>query len=142
VPQYGTPPNLWLVAPTYRFGNNQRWVLLTCGLVDQRAGPRQIRRGYGLRWRAEDGKRFIGQLIHAEKFLTHSFLALERMLWCVCLAGGFLALLQREEEQLCQEIAEEVIYWENAYKLPVYRLLRGLQAISTRAGNTAVLVNA
>ena len=46
---------------------------------------------YALRWRAEDGKRLLGQIWHLERFWTRSFLALERMLGCVVLAGGFRA---------------------------------------------------
>jgi hypothetical protein len=61
VPQYGKPPRLWLVVPTYTFGDGQRWLLLTCGLVDQHLGPRQVRYHYALRWRAEDGKRSSGR---------------------------------------------------------------------------------
>jgi len=145
VPQYGVPPPLHLVVPTYTFVRDrkpERWILLTCGLIGHHVGPRQVRHYQGLRWRAEDGKRFLGQLMHVEKFLTLSFLALERMLWCVCLAGGFLSLLQREEAQLSRRLQEEVTYWDDPYELPVYRLMRGLQLASTRAGIAPVLVNA
>jgi hypothetical protein len=142
VRQYAASLQLWLVVPTYRFANNQRWLLLTRGLIGRHVGPRQVRGDYGLRWRAEDGKRFLGQLLHVEKFLTLSFLALERMLGCVCLAGGFLSLLQRDEPPLSRQLQEEVMYWQDPHELPVYRLLRGLQRASIRAGHMPMLVNA
>lgn len=142
VAQYGTPPRLWLVVPTYTFGDNQRWVLLTCGLVDQHTGPRQIRYHYALRWRAEDGKRLLGQLWHVERFLTRSFLALERMLWCVVLASGFIALLQREYPGLSEQLAKEVLYHEKPFKIPEYRLVRGLQAVAGRHAGMTMLNNA
>jgi len=142
VPQFGPSPPLWLVVPTYTFGNNERWVLLTCGLVDQHAGPRQIRYDYALRWRAEDGKRFLGQIWHVERFLTQSFLALERMLWCVVLAGGFVALLQREYPDPCEQLQREVLYHEKVITIPAYRLARGLQAVAMRHLGLSMLNNA
>lgn len=90
--------------PTYTYGQDQRWVLLTRGLIGEHTGPRQVRHAYARRWRAEDGKRFLGQLWHVERFLTRSFLALERMLWCVVLAAGFQAMVQREEPGLAAEL--------------------------------------
>jgi len=142
VPQFARTPPLWLVVPTYRFANNERWVLLTCGLVDQHVGPRQNRHYYGLRWRAEDGKRFLGQIWHVERFLTQSFLALERMLWCVVLGSGFLALLQRDYTPLCEQLQREVLYHEKPFTIPTYRLARGLQAVAIRRLGVAMLNNA
>lgn len=146
VRQYGTPPGLHLVVPTYTFmrnGKEERWMLLTCGLIGDHTGPRQVRYDYALRWRAEDAKRFLGQICHIERFLTRSFLAVERMLWCVTLAGGFLSELQRQEPQLSQQLQEEVLYWDNKYPiLPVYRLARGLQTLTTRSQHTFLAVNA
>jgi len=143
------PQRLWLVVPTYTFlrsGKRERWMLLTRGLIDQHVGPRQVRYHYALRWRAEDGKRFLGQIWHAERFLTRSFLALERMLWCLCLAGGFLAMLRREEPQLTQQLDQEVLYWDKdgPVKIPGYRTARGIQAVAlrTRALPMPVLNNA
>jgi hypothetical protein len=136
VPQFGTPPNLFLVVPTHTFmrnGKRERWLLLTCGLIGHHVGPRQARHGYGLRWRAEDAKRFLGQVCRVERFLTGSFVALERMPWCATLAGGFLSCLMREEPQLSQQIQEEVLYGDKDVVLPVYRLARGLHALSGRA---------
>jgi hypothetical protein len=145
VPQYGTPPKLFLVVPTYTFirnGKQERWVLLSCGLIGHQVGPRQVRYDYALRWRAEDGKRFLGQVCRVERFLTGSFIALERMLWCATLAGGFLSHLQREEPELSARIQEEVLYWDKDALLPVYRLARGLHALAARRGHAALAVNA
>lgn len=145
VVQANGPVPLWLVVPTYTFirnGKQDRWLLLTRGLIDQHVGPRQARYTYALRWRAEDGKRFLGQLWHAERFLTRSFLALERMLWCVCLAGGFVAMLQREQPNLCEELESEVLYHDKEPTIPGYRLARGIQAIATQAVGLPMLNNA
>lgn len=142
VPQFGTPPPLWLVVPTYTFGDGERWLLLTCGLIDQHAGPRQVRYDYALRWRAEDGKRFMGQMWHVERFLTQPFVSLERMLWCVVLAGGFLATLQREQPRLCEKLETEVLYHDKPFKIPGYRLARGLQAVAVHHRSMTMLNNA
>jgi len=145
VPQPEGPRPLWLVVPTYTFLRNaqpDRWVLLTCGRIDQHAGPRQVRHEYALRWRAEDGKRLLGQIWHVERFLVRSFLALERLLWCVCLAGGFLAMLQREEPALCRQLESEVLYLNEDCTLPGYRLARGMQAAAVRAVRMPMLSNA
>ena len=145
VPQIGTPPPLWLEVPDYTFfrnGKEERWMLLTCGLIGHHVGPRQVRHDYALRWRAEDGKRFLGQVAHVERFLVRSFVALDRTLWCVSLASGFLSLLQREEPQLSQALQEEALYWEKGFKLPVYRLAHGLQSLATRSGRVSLPVNA
>jgi hypothetical protein len=145
VRQYGTPPSLHLVVPTYSFfrnGKEERWILLTCGLIGHHVGPRQVRHGYGLRWRAEDAKRFLGQVCHIERFLMRSFVAIERMLWCVTLAGGFLSHLQREQKELSQQLQEEVLYWETDFVLPVYRLAHGLQMMTTCSDHLAMPVNA
>jgi hypothetical protein len=139
------PPKLWLVAPTYTFirnGKEERWMLLTCGLIDHHVGPRQVRYDYALRWRAEDGKRFLGQVCHVERFLVRSFAAIERTLWCVTLAGGFLSFLQREEPSLSQELEQHVLHWDVDFKLPVYRLAHGLQCLATRSGRTPMPLNA
>jgi hypothetical protein len=120
----------------------KQWVLLTSGLIGHRVGPRQVRYDYALRWRAEDGKRFLGQVCRVERFLTGSFLALERMLWCVSLAGGFLSYLQREEPSLSEQLQQEVLYWDKEAVLPVYRLARGLHALTTRSGPATLAVNA
>ena len=149
VPQFGTPPNLHLVVPTYTFvrnGREERWLLLTCGLIGHHVGPRQARYDYALRWRAEDGKRFLGQVCRVERFMVRSFVAIERMLWCVTLAGGFLSHLQREEPDLSQQLQEEVLYWDKPKDkdvvLPVYRLAHALHALATRSGRTTLAVNA
>jgi hypothetical protein len=145
VPQVGVSPKLWLEVPDYTFMRNrkeERWILLTCGLIGHHIGPRQIRHDYALRWRAEDGKRFLGQVGHVERFLVRSFVALERTLWCASLAGGFFSFLQREEPQLSQELQEEVLYWNKRFKLPVYRLARGLQSLTTRSDHATMPVNA
>lgn len=145
VPQYGTPPKLFLVVPTYTFFRNgkvDRWVLLTSGLVGHHVGPRQVRLDYALRWRAEDAKRFLGQVCRVERFMVRSFAAIERMLWCVTLAGGFLSHLQRTEPELSRQLQQEVLYWDKDVVLPVYRLARGLHALTTRAGPAALAVNA
>jgi len=145
VRQYGIPPKLHLVVPIYTFirnGKEERWILLTCGLVGHHVGPRQIRYDYALRWRAEDAKRFLGQIWHAERFLTRSFLALERMLWCACLAGGFIALLQRENPALCEELRGRVLYHRKEDRVPCYRLARGLQALAIEGAAMPMLNNA
>lgn len=135
---------LHLVITTYRFGaKRERLVLLTRGLIGQRVGPRQVRRMYARRWRAEDAKRFFGQLWHVEKFLTRSYVALERMLGCVTCAGGFLAELQRENPGLAREIEKEgVLYTHNKEKVPCYRLARGIMALALRHDPSSVLQNA
>jgi hypothetical protein len=145
VPQDSRSPALHLVVPIYTFwrdGKPDRWTLLTCGLIGHHVGPRQVRYDYALRWRAEDAKRFLGQIWHVERFLTRSFLALERMLWCVVLAGGFLARLQCRERRLCRQLETEVLYWDKPYKLPGCRMVRGLQAIAGQAGCLALPNNA
>jgi hypothetical protein len=145
VRQYGTPPKLHLVIPTYTFirnGKEERWILLTCGLIGHQVGPRQTRYDYALRWRAEDAKRFLGQIWHIERFLTRSFLALERLLWCVCLAGGFIAMLQREERQWCEELRSHVLYHRKKDRVPCYRLARGLQAVAVEGVAMPMLNNA
>jgi hypothetical protein len=146
VPQFGAVPNLHLVVPTYTFfrnGKQERWVLLTSGLIGHHVGPRQVRYDYALRWRAEDGKRFLGQVCHVERFMVRSFAAIERVLWCVTLAGGFLSELQRQEPDLSRELQEEVLYWDtDDVVLPVYRLAHGLHTLCTRAGPATLAVNA
>ncbi len=136
------PVPLWLVVPTSTFGDDERWLLLTRGLIDPRAGPRQVRHDYALRWRSEDAKRFLGQIWRLERFLTRSFLALERMLWCVVAAGGFLALLEQEEPQLTQELAQETVYWDKDEVIHEYRMARGLMAVAAQNGIVAVANNA
>jgi hypothetical protein len=139
------PQRLWLVVPNdewVRDNRPDRWLLLTRGLIDQHAGPRQVRYDYALRWRAEDGKRFLGQIWHIERFLTRTMLALERMLWCVCLAGGFLALLQRDEPELCQHLESEVLYHDKPPVIEGYRLARGIQAVAAHAIGMPMLNNA
>jgi len=145
VPQYGTPPALHLVVPVYSFiraGKPDRWTLLTCGLIGHHVGPRQVRYDYALRWRAEDAKRFLGQIARVERFLTRSFLALERMLWCVTLAGGFLSLVQREEPHLAAELEREALYRDRPFKIATYRMARGLQTVCVRSGRAPLTVNA
>lgn len=145
VPQHGPSPPLYLVVPVYSFIRDRkldRWTLLTCGLIGHHVGPRQVRYDYALRWRAEDAKRFLGQIWHVERFLTRSFVALERMLWCVVLAGGFLARLQCRERRLSRQLETEVLYWDKSYKIPGYRMARGLQAIASQAGCLALPNNA
>jgi len=143
--QVGTPPQLCLEVSEHTFIRNQkeeRWLLLTCGLIGHHVGPRQVRHDYALRWRAEDGKRFLGQVGHVERFLVRSFVALERTLWCASLASGFFSFLQREQPELSQELQQEVLHWRKAFKLPVYRLAHGLQSLTTRNGHVAMPVNA
>lgn len=145
VPQYQQSVTLHLVVPVYTFIRNSkpdRWVLLTCGLIGHQTGPRQVRYDYALRWRAEDGKRMAGQVWHVEKFMVRSLVAIERLLWCVCLAGGFLAELMRQEPRLCQNLQQEVLYWDDHVVLPVYRLARGLQMLNQRHGPGTLTVNA
>jgi hypothetical protein len=145
VPQYGTSPPLHLVVPIYTFmrdGKPDRWTLLTCGLIGHHVGPRQVRYDYALRWRAEDGKRFLGQIVRFERFMTRSFVALERMLWCVTLAAGFLSLMQREEPDLAAELEQEALYRDKPFKIASYRLARGMQSVCVRSGRTPVTVNA
>jgi hypothetical protein len=117
-------------------------MLLTCGLIGYQVGPRLVRYHYALRWRAEDAKRFLGQVCHVERFLLRSFLAIERMLWCVTLAGGFLSHLQRQEPQLSQQLQEEVVYGEKDFALPVYRLAHAPRTLLIRSGRTIMPVNA
>jgi len=137
------PPPLHLLVPTYTFGpREERWVLLTCGLLGHHVGPRQIRHDYGWRWHAEDAKRLLGQLWHVERFLTRSFLALEHMLACVVAAGGFLRLLRLEEPGLTEELESEVLYYTDTCVIPDYRLARGLQLLATQARYTSIANNA
>jgi hypothetical protein len=77
--------------------------------------------------------------------MVRSFVALERTLWCATLAGGFLSHLLCEEPELSRELREEVLYEDAAADvvLPVYRLARGLHALTARHGPAATLaVNA
>lgn len=134
---------LHLVVTTYRFGKRREpLMLLTRGLIGHHVGPRQIRRLYARRWRAEDAKRFFGQLWHVEKFLTRSYVALERMLSCVTAAGGFLADLQRANPALALELQKEVTYLDHKEKVPCYRLARGMEALALRRFPPGVLQNA
>jgi hypothetical protein len=135
---------LYLVVTTYRLGKRQeRLLLLTHGLIGHRVGPRQVRRFYARRWRAEDAKRFFGQLWHVERFLTRSYVALERMLGCVTCAGGFLADLQRANPALAQELQEQgVLYTHQQEKVPCYRLARGIEALALRREPPSMLQNA
>jgi hypothetical protein len=142
VHQLGAPARLWLVVPTYTFGSGERWVLLTRGRIDQHAGPRQVRHEYALRWRSEDAKRLLGQIWHVEQFLTRSFLALERMLWCVVAAAGFLAELDRDEPHLAELLREVVLYWDKPDVIHEYRMARGLTAIAAQNGLAPILNNA
>jgi hypothetical protein len=145
VPQPEGRRKLWLLAPTYGFirnGKPDRWVLLTCGRIDQHAGPRQLRHEFAFRWRAEDGKRLLGQIWHVERFMVRSFLALDRLLWCVCLAGGFVAMLTRQEPKLCRQMESEVLYLDKDCTIPGYRLTRGIHAAAIRAAGMPMLNNA
>jgi hypothetical protein len=143
LPQDKTGEKLHLVVTTYRWGKkNERWVLLTRGLISHHMGPRQVRKLYARRWRAEDAKRFFGQFWHVEKFLTRSFCALERMLGCITAAGGFLAELQRQSPELASQLSQEVIYWEKPEKVLCYRMARGIQSLAQRHRPPCVLQNA
>ena len=134
---------LHLVVTTYRFGKKREpLVLLTRGLIGHHVGPRQIRRLYARRWRAEDAKRFFGQLWHVERFLTRSYVALERMLSCVTAAGGFLADLQRANPDLALQLQKEVTYLDDGEKVPCYRMARGIQSLALRRFPPGVLQNA
>jgi len=97
---------------------------------------------YARRWRAEDAKRFFGQLWHVERFLTRSYVALERMLACVTAAGGFLADLQRANPDLALLLQKEVTYLDSQEKVPCYRLARGIQSLALRRFPPGVLQNA
>ena len=77
-----------------------------------------------------------------ERFLTQSFLALERMLWCVVLASGFVALLQRDDPSLRERLQREVLYHERKFKIPACRLARGLQSVAMHHLGTPMLNNA
>jgi hypothetical protein len=142
VRQLGPPPRLWLVVPTYVFGSGERWVLLTKGRIDRHVGPRQVRHEYAMRWRSEDAKRMLGQLWHVERFLTRSFLALERMLWCVVAAGGFLGELEEDEPHLADYLREMTLYWAKPAVIREYRMARGLVALAAQNGCAAVANNA
>jgi len=142
VPQTGPPAPLWLVVPTYTFGNDERWVLLTRGLIDHHTGPRQVRYDYAARWRSEDAKRFLGQVWHVERFLTRDFLALERLLWCVVAASGFVARLQEDQPQLIQALQAPIVYWKKPVKVPCYRWSQGLLTAVRREGPATLAVNA
>lgn len=142
VKQLGPPARLWLVVPTYTFGSGERWILLTKGRIDDHAGPRQVRHEYAARWRSEDAKRLLGQVWHVEQFLTRSFLALERMLWCVVAAGGFLAELEQDEPTLTDHVRKAVLYWDKPPVIHEYRMARGLTAVAARNGVAVVANNA
>lgn len=135
---------LYLVVTTYRLGEKREpLMLLTRGLVGHHVGTRQIRRMYARRWRAEDAKRFFGQLWHVERFLTRSYVALERMLGGVTCAGGFLADLQRQSPELAEELEREgVLYTHQKDKVPCYRMARGIQALALRCDPPSLLQNA
>lgn len=130
-------PPLWLVVPTYGYGQGkeERWLLLTRGLIGNHVGPRQIRHDYALRWRAEDARRFFGQIWHFEKFLTRSFLALERMLTCVTLASGFITLLQEHEPDICNWLENSVLRLpqDDEPQIRAYRIARGLSILAGSA---------
>ena len=119
------------------------------GAPDLRAGqrppgPRQARHDYALRWRGEDAKRRLGQVWHVERFLVRSFLAIERLLWCVVPAGGFLSMPRRDEPDLAAELEAGLLYWDegDGYepKVPGYRTARGVQAAALRARGLPVPV--
>lgn len=141
LPASAAAVRLWLVVPTYSFyrnGKPERLVLLTRGLIGHGTGPRQVRHHYGYRWRAEDAKRFLGQIWHVERFLTLSWLALERMLECVALAGGFLASLEADEPQLARRLCREVMYLDQPQipKVPCYRMARGIHSLARRKSSS------
>ncbi len=142
VAQEGPPVRLHLVVPTYRFGSGERWVLLTRGLIGQHTGPRQVRYDYAGRWRAEDGKRFLGQLWHVERFGVRSFLAQQRLLTCVVAAGGFLARLQENEPELAHTLENRLVYWDKPFLIPTYRLSHGILDVARREGPPTLAVNA
>ncbi len=74
--------------------------------------------------------------------MVRSFEAIERTLWCASLAGGLLSSLQREEPELSRQLQEEVLYDDTDVVLPVYRLARGLHALTARQGPATLAVNA
>lgn len=117
-------------------------MLLTCGLIGQHVGPRQVRHDYGFRWHSEDAKRLLGQLWHVERFLTRSFVALERMLACVVAAGGFLHMLRLQEPALTDTLESEVLYHTDTCRIPDYRLARGLQVLAAQARHATIANNA
>jgi hypothetical protein len=77
-----------------------------------------------------------------ERFLTRSFLALERMLWCVVAAGGFLAELEQDQPELAQQLNQTVLYWDKPPVIHEYRMARGLNAVAAQNGLAALANNA
>ena len=88
-----------------------------------------------MRWRSEDAKRFLGQVWHVERFLTRSFLSLERMLWCVVAAEDFPAELEMDEPDLAEQPNKAVIYWNKPPVIHGCRKARGLSAASVTRGS-------
>jgi hypothetical protein len=136
------PTRLWLVVPTWESPDGDRQVLLTCGLVDQRHGPRQIRYDYAYRWRAEDGARFLGQIFHFERFLVRCFVAIYRTMVLAAIALAFVSELLRDDDPLADAAMNRIVRWDREYRIPVYRVAAGIQAIAAQAGIAALPNNA
>ena len=65
------------------------------------------------------------------------------MLLCVVAAGGFLAVLRREEADLVSELESEVMYHEHDEpRICDCRLARGIQMAALHAGCALMLSNA
>ena len=133
---------LWLVVPTWKPPDGDRHILLTCGLVDRHCGPRQIRHDYAYRWRAEDGARFLGQIIHFERFLVRRFVAIYRTILIVAIAFAFLSELLWDEDPLAEAAIHRVVRWNKEFQIPVYQLAAGIRAIAAQAGIAALPNNA
>jgi hypothetical protein len=59
------------------------------------------------------------------------------------MTGGFLSELQRTEPQLSRQLQQAVMYLNTKDSaLPVYRLARGLQTLTTRSRHALMAVNA
>ena len=87
----------------------------------------------------------FGQLWHIEKFLTRSFLSLERMLACVALASGFIVEMQQQLPDVCDEIDGQLLRLlvDDDPIIPAYRVARGLPVLIARAkGVYAMTLNA
>lgn len=137
-----SPIQLWLVVPTWEPPDGDRHILLTCGLIDQHHGPRQIRYDYAYRWRAEDGARFLGQILHFERFLVRSFVAIYRTIVIAAIAFAFVSELLWNHDPLADAAINRIVRWNKGYRIPVYRAAAGIRAIAAQAGVAALPNNA
>jgi hypothetical protein len=136
------PTPLWLVIPTWQPPDGQRHILLTCGLVDQRCGPRQIRHHYAYRWRAEDGARFFGQVFRFERFLVRRFVAIYRTVLIAAVAFAFLSELLQDQDPLTDAAMHRIVRWKKEWEIPIYRLADGIRAVAAEAGIATIANNA